>query len=180
MTATQPLLRPYRISEHQLASRVVMAPLTRCRATNPDLLPTDLHAQYYSQGASAGLIITEGTRISRDAVGRRDVPGIFTDAQVRAWCHLYAALAHRLGVASGLLQRQSTVRPIGGNRGVLSPTPSGNNPTVAPKAMTRDDIRTTIYCHTNAAVNAMRAEFDGKDLVVSGLPTSALSFEVSV
>ena len=162
MTATQPLLRPYRISEHQLASRVVMAPLTRCRATNPDLLPTDLHAQYYSQGASAGLIITEGTRISRDAVGRRDVPGIFTDAQVRAWCHLYAALAHRLGVASGFLQRQSTVRPIGGNRGVLSPTPSGNNPTVAPKAMTRDDIRTTIYCHTNAAVNAMRAEFDGE------------------
>jgi len=45
---------------------------------------------------------------------------------------------------------------------VLSPTPSGNNPTVAPKAMTRDDIRTTIYYHTNAAVNAMRAEFDGE------------------
>jgi len=153
-------------------SRVVVGPPTRCRATNPDLLPTDMQARYYSQRASAGLIITKGTW--------HDVPGIFTrrpGAHLVSFC---AALAHRLGVASGLLQRQSTVRPIGGNRGVLSPTPLGNNPTVAPKAMTRDDIRTTIYCHTNAAVNAMRAEFDGKDLVVSGLPTSALYFEVSV
>ena len=51
-------------------SRVVMAPLTRCRATNPDLLPTDVQARYYSQRASAGLIITKGTW--------HDVPGIFT------------------------------------------------------------------------------------------------------
>jgi len=63
-----------------------------------------LHAQYYSQGASAGLIITEGTRISRDAVGRRDVLGIFNDAQVRAWCHFvqlwHTPARRRIGTSS--------------------------------------------------------------------------------
>jgi N-ethylmaleimide reductase len=43
----QPLLQPYRMGDLQLANRVVMAPLTRCRATNPDLSPTDLHIRYY-------------------------------------------------------------------------------------------------------------------------------------
>ena len=62
-----------------------MAPMTRSRATNADLVPTELHAQYYAQRASAGLIITEGTWVSRDAVGWHDVPGLFTDAQVRGW-----------------------------------------------------------------------------------------------
>ena len=85
MSETQPLLQPYRMGEYQLANRVVMAPLTRCRATNPDLAPTDLHTQYYSQRASAGLIITEGTWISRDAIGWHDVPGLFTETQVRGW-----------------------------------------------------------------------------------------------
>jgi N-ethylmaleimide reductase len=51
--------------------------------------------------------------------------------------------------------------PSAVNPGVLSPTPSGNKPTVTPKAMTRENIRTTIYCHANAAVNPMRAGFDG-------------------
>ena len=58
-----------------------MAPLTRCRATNPDLAPTELHAGYYT----AGLIVTEGTWISHHAVGWHDVPGLFTDTQVRGW-----------------------------------------------------------------------------------------------
>src|SRR6476619_7915400 len=93
---TQPLLRPYRMGEFHPANRVVMAPLTRCRATNPDLLPTDLHVRYYTQRASAGLIITEGTWISRDAVGWHDVPGLFTDAQVRAWSAVTDAV-HREG-----------------------------------------------------------------------------------
>jgi N-ethylmaleimide reductase len=72
---TQQLLRPYQMGQHLVANRVVMAPLTRCRATNPDLAPTELHARYYTQRASAGLIIAEGTWISRDAVGWHDVPG---------------------------------------------------------------------------------------------------------
>ena len=71
----QPLLWPYRAGGYPLANRVVMAPMTRSRATNADLVPTELHVQYYAQRASAGLIITEGTWVSRDAVGWHDVPG---------------------------------------------------------------------------------------------------------
>jgi N-ethylmaleimide reductase len=59
MDLAQPLLRPYRMGNLQLANRIVMAPLTRSRATDPDLAPTELHARYYRQRASAGLIITE-------------------------------------------------------------------------------------------------------------------------
>jgi N-ethylmaleimide reductase len=74
MSATQPLLQPYRMGQLELANRIVMAPLTRSRATDPDLVPTQLHVDYYSQRASAGLIITEGTSISRQAIGWHDVP----------------------------------------------------------------------------------------------------------
>jgi N-ethylmaleimide reductase len=62
----QPLLRPDRMGEHRLANRVVMAPLTCWRATNPDLAPTELHARSYAHRASAGLIVAEGTWISPD------------------------------------------------------------------------------------------------------------------
>ncbi len=98
-------------------SRVVMDPLTRCRATNPDLLPTDLQARYYSQRASAGLIITKGTW--------HDVPGIFTrrpGARLVSFC---AALAHRLGVASGLLQRQRCGSGHFGCNGLVVPAVRG-------------------------------------------------------
>jgi N-ethylmaleimide reductase len=61
MSATQPLLQRYQMGQLELANRMVMAPLTRSRATDPDLAPTQLHVDYYSQRASAGLIITEGT-----------------------------------------------------------------------------------------------------------------------
>jgi N-ethylmaleimide reductase len=85
MSATQPLLQPYRMGKLELANRIVMAPLTRSRATDPDLAPTQLHVDYYSQRASAGLIITEGTWISPQAIGWHHVPGLFTETQVRGW-----------------------------------------------------------------------------------------------
>lgn len=172
----QPLLQPYRSSEYQLANRIVMAPLTRCRATNPDLVPTELHAEYYAQRASSGLIVTEGTWISRDAVGWHDVPGLFTDDQVRAWSAVTDAV-HRAGgvIFVQLWHTGSTshpdfftgtapLAPSAVNPGLHSPTPSGNKPTVTPRAMTRRDIRTTINDYAAAASNAMRAGFDGVQL----------------
>jgi len=96
VNAVQPLLQPYRMGEYQLANRIVMAPLTRCRATNPIYYRRNYTSVTYAQRASAGLIITEGTWISRDAVGWHDVPGLFTDAQVRAWSAVTDAV-HRHG-----------------------------------------------------------------------------------
>jgi 2,4-dienoyl-CoA reductase-like NADH-dependent reductase (Old Yellow Enzyme family) len=126
MSATQPLLQPYRMGQLELANRIVMAPLTRSRATDPDLVPTQLHVDYYSQRASAGLIITEGTWISRQAIGWHDVPGLFTDTQVRGWaevtdavhscggCDLRPALAHRRTVAPRTARRRSAIGAVGG------------------------------------------------------------------
>ena len=172
----QPLLRAYRMGKHLLANRVVMAPLTRSRATNPDLAPTDLHTRYYAQRASAGLIITEGTWISRDAVGWHDVPGLFTEAQVRGWSAVTDAVHQQGGVIFAQLWHTGStshpdffsgtapLAPSAINPGLHSPTPSGNKPTVTPRAMTRDDIRTTITDFATAADNAMRAGFDGVQL----------------
>jgi N-ethylmaleimide reductase len=176
MNATQQLLQPYRMGAYQLANRVVMAPLTRSRATNPDLAPTELHVRYYAQRASAGLIIAEGTWISRDAVGWHDVPGLFTDAQVRGWsavtdavhregCVIFVQLWHT-GSSShpDFFAGTAPLAPSAVNPGVRSPTPSGNKPTVTPRAMTRADIRTTISDYAAAAANAIRAGFDGVQL----------------
>src|ERR1700751_6259904 len=141
------------MGEQPLANRIVMAPLTRCRATNPDLAPTELHARYCSQRASAGLIITEGTWISR-AVGWHDVPGLFTDAQVRGWSAVTHAVHREGGVIFAQLWHTGSAShpdffagtaPLGPsavNPGLRSPTPSGDKPTGTPRAKTRDDIRT--------------------------------------
>ena len=173
---TQPLLQPCRMGEFQLANRVVMAPLTRCRATNPDLVPTELHARYYAQRASAGLIITEGTWISRDAVGWHDVPGLFTEAQIHGWSAVTDAVHRAGGVIFAQLWHTGSashpdffagtapLAPSAVNPGLSSPTPSGDKPTVTPSAMTRQDIRTTINDFAVAAANASRAGFDGVQL----------------
>jgi hypothetical protein len=108
-------------------SRVVVGPPTRCRATNPDLLPTDMQARYYSQRASAGLIITKGTW--------HDVPGIFTrrpGAHLVSFC---AALAHRLGVASGFLQRQRCGSGHFGCNGLVVPAVRGVREIASAKAI---------------------------------------------
>ena len=175
-TVTQPLLQPYRMGDYTLANRVVMAPLTRCRATNPDLVPTDLHVRYYAQRASAGLIITEGTWVSRDAIGWHDVPGLFTGAQVRGWSAVTDAVHDGGGVIFAQLWHTGSAShpdfcsgtapfaPSAVNPGVHSPTPSGDQPTVVPRAMTKADIHTTITDFATAAGNAVRAGFDGVQL----------------
>ncbi|QIO04639.1 alkene reductase [Acinetobacter shaoyimingii] len=75
---------PIQFGELKLKNRVVMAPLTRSRAT-PDRVPTPMMAEYYAQRASAGLIISEATVISEQANGYENTPGLFNDAHVQGW-----------------------------------------------------------------------------------------------
>ncbi|OTG76363.1 alkene reductase [Acinetobacter terrae] len=75
---------PIQFGELKLKNRVVMAPLTRSRATI-DRVPTAMMAEYYAQRASAGLIISEATVISEEANGYEKTPGLFSDAQVEGW-----------------------------------------------------------------------------------------------
>jgi N-ethylmaleimide reductase len=176
MDIEQPLLQPYRMSDIPLANRIVMAPLTRSRATNPDLAPTELQVRYYAQRASAGLIITEGTWVSPQAIGWHDVPGLFTEAQVRGWAAVTDAVHREGGVIfaqlwhTGALSHPdffagaAPLAPSAINPQLHSPTATGNKPTVVPRAMTKADIRTTVDDFANAATNAMRAWFDGVQL----------------
>ena len=176
MSSTQPLLQPYQMRDIPLANRVVMAPLTRSRARNRDLLPTDLHTEYYVQRASAGLIISEGVWISRDAVGWHDVPGLFTDEQVARWkqvtdaVHLaggviFAQLWHT-GSAShpDFFDGRPPLAPSAVNPGLLAPTSTGRKPTVEPRAMSAHDLRQTVADYATTARNAMAAGFDGVQL----------------
>jgi N-ethylmaleimide reductase len=174
--SAEPLLTPYTMAGLPLANRVAMAPLTRSRATNAELAPTDLHVKYYAQRASAGLIISEGVWISRDAIGWHDVPGLFTDTQVRAW----STVTEAVHAAGGLIFAQlwhtgssshpdffsgmSPLAPSAVNPGLRSHTTSGLKPTVVPRAMTRADIAATVSDYAQAAANARRAGFDGVQL----------------
>ncbi len=169
----QPLFTPVRMGALKLPNRIVMAPLTRMRAANPSHEPTALHAEYYAQRASAGLIIGECTEISPGAYGWADTPGLWSVEQVRGWrgvtdaVHkegglIYAqlwhtgAMSHPDFFAEAPPMSASNVNPE-----QESVAPSGRKPTVAPRPMTKEEIRQTVADFGIAAKNAMEAGFDG-------------------
>ena len=78
------LFAPATMGPYQLSNRLVMAPMTRSRAAY-DGSPTDMMTEYYTQRASIGLIISEGTQPSDDGQGYLSTPGIYTDAHIAAW-----------------------------------------------------------------------------------------------
>ena len=78
------LFKPFDLRGITLKNRIVMSPLTRSRAGEAHM-PNALMAEYYKQRASAGLIITEGTFVSKQAIGWLNAPGIHSDAQAHAW-----------------------------------------------------------------------------------------------
>lgn len=78
------LAEPVQLGALTLRNRVVMAPLTRMRA-DADRVPTSLHATYYSQRSSAGLLIAEATQISAQGTGYPGTPGIYTERQIAGW-----------------------------------------------------------------------------------------------
>src|SRR5476651_983512 len=88
------LFGPLQVGSIALKNRIVMSPMTRCRAIGN--VPNDLMAEYYAQRAGAGLIITEGTSPSPNGLGYARIPGIFNEAQVEGWKKVTAAV-HRNG-----------------------------------------------------------------------------------
>jgi len=180
MTNTQPLFQPLTIGDLTLPNRVVMAPMTRARATNSDLAPTELHAAYYAQRASAGLIVTEGTWVSRQAVGYLNVPGIYTDVQIAAWKQvtdavhsaggrIFVQLGHT-GAKSHPNNRNGELPagPSAVNPQEMVPTAAGPAQTLTPRAMTLSEIQQTIADYHTAADNALRAGFDGVEIHAQG------------
>jgi N-ethylmaleimide reductase len=160
----------------QLKNRIVMAPMTRIRSNNPGNTPTALTAEYYGQRATAGLIITEGTFISAEAVGAIGVPGIYTKEQVEGWKLVTQAVHEKEGKIFAQLWhvgRLSHPDVLGGELplapSALNPfdkavTPNGVKDTVIAREMTQEDIKKTINDFKQAAINAMEAGFDGVEI----------------
>jgi N-ethylmaleimide reductase len=172
----QSLLSPYRLGSLELPNRVVMASMTRGRARNAGLTPTQLHVEYYRQRASAGLIMTEGIWVSPRAIGFINVPGLFTPEQVAQWRkvtdavhaeggRIYAQLAHSGAVSHpDFFNGDLPLAPSAINPRQRSFTPEGFKETVTPRAMAVEEIRQVINEYANAARNAVEAGFDGVEL----------------
>ena len=169
------------MGELHLPNRIVMAPLTRMRADPDSHVPTPLQAKYYAQRASAGLIVAEATAISPDGFGWADTPGLWSEEQVRGW-RLVTDAVHRAGgriIAqlwhTGALSHpelREGVLPVSASDvdpGQVSVTRDGRKPTVVPRALTEDQIKTTVGDYARAARNAMNAGFDGVQILANYL-----------
>ncbi len=179
MSKEQALLKEYIMGDIKLRNRVVMAPMTRSRANNPENAPTDLMAKYYEQRASAGLIITEGSQISKRAVGYINTPGIYSTAQVEGWKKVTKAVYDKGGKIFLQLWHvgrmshpdfhngELPLAPSAMNPNEKSYTPKGFKDSVTPKAMTINDIKQTVQDFRQGAKNAMDAGFDGVEIHAS-------------
>jgi N-ethylmaleimide reductase len=161
----------------QLANHIVMAPMTRSRAT-PEHTPDALMATYYGQRATAGLIITEGTSPSPNGLGYPRIPGLYDAAQVAGWRATTDAVHAKGGkifvqfMHCGRVAHVANLPP-GGE--VLGPGTAvcpgqmytdslGMQPYSTPRAMTEADIRHAVKEHATAAKLALDAGFDGVEL----------------
>ena len=158
------------------ANRIAMAPLTRDRA-GPDQVPTDLMVTYYTQRASAGLIVTEGTQISAEGQGYLDTPGIHSAEQIAGWKKVTDAvhakggkivvqlwhvgrISHLSLLPAGTQPVSSTAKPANGK----TFTAKGFEDVSAPRALRTDEIPRLIEDYRVAARNAIAAGFDGVEV----------------
>lgn len=176
MKTKQHLLESYIMGDLSLKNRVIMAPMTRSRASNEAHKPTDLHVEYYTQRAGAGLIISEGSQVSKRAVGYINTPGIYSKEQVDGWKKVTDAVHKEDGKIFIQLWHVGRMSHPDFHDGELplsasavnphskSFTPDGFKDTVTPKAMSIAEIKETIQDFKNAAINAKEAGFDGVEI----------------
>jgi 2,4-dienoyl-CoA reductase-like NADH-dependent reductase (Old Yellow Enzyme family) len=169
------LFDPIDVGELQLPNRIIMAPLTRCRA-GVERIPNKLMAEYYAQRSSAGMIISEATSVTPMGVGYPDTPGIWSDQQVEGW-KLVTHAVHQAGGRILLqlwhvgrisdpmfLNGDSPVAPSAiaapGFVSIVRP----QRQFVTPRALRLDEIPGVIEAYRIGAVNAKKAGFDGVEL----------------
>lgn len=167
------LLQPLKIGRLTLSNRITMAPMTRGRSTGGNYVPPQLLDTYYTQRASAGLIITEGTWVSRQAVGFMGVPGIFSSEQAEGWKAITNSVHEKGGLIFCQLGHVGTLNlpeyldgelprgPSAVNPNIQKMTTTGMKNSVTAKAMTLSDIRYTLADYRTAAQYAKDAGFDG-------------------
>jgi len=169
------LFDPIRVGDLTLPNRIFMAPLTRLRGT-PDHIPTPIMAEYYTQRAGAGLIISEGIPIDPMGVGYPNVPGLWAGSQVEAWKPIVKAIHNKGGRIFAqiwhvgrvshpdLLNGQTPVAPSAvtppGTVNVLRPA----RPFVEPRPLELPEIKAVVEAFRRGAENAHAAGFDGVEL----------------
>jgi 2,4-dienoyl-CoA reductase-like NADH-dependent reductase (Old Yellow Enzyme family) len=164
------LFDPIQLGDIAAKNRILMAPLTRGRST-PEHVPTGIMIDYYRQRAGAGVIITEGTGVSRLGLGWPAAPGLWTEAQVEAWKPVTAAV-HEAGgkIVAQIWHMGRLARPdVTGLQPLSSsvsraPYHKPENPYAEARAATLDDIKQAQDEYASAARNAIRAGFDGVQL----------------
>ena len=177
MNSTVNLFSPFQLGALTLPNRMIMAPLTRCRA-GKDNIPTPLLTIYYAQRASAGLIISEATQVSSQGQGYPRTPGIHSPEQVAQWQQVTEAVH----VAGGRIFMQlwhvgrishPSIQPDGAlpvAPSALAPrfgeafTAEGEKPYVRPRALETEEISSIVEQYRQGAENAKAAGFDGVEI----------------
>jgi 2,4-dienoyl-CoA reductase-like NADH-dependent reductase (Old Yellow Enzyme family) len=175
MANTPSLLDPIQVGDLHLPNRIFMAPLTRLRGT-ADHIPTPIMVDYYTQRATAGLIISEGTPVDPMGVGYANVPGLWSQQQVEAWKPVTAAV-HKAGghifsqiwhvgrisdpeFLNGQLPVAPSAIAAAGTVSLLRPP----RPFITPRALEISEIKGIIEAFRRGAQNAQAAGFDGVEL----------------
>lgn len=173
---TNKLFSPYTLGPTTLSNRMVMAPLTRSRAGDGDV-PVDLAVTYYTQRATAGLIISEATQISPQGKGYPKTPGIYSDAQITGWKRVTDSVhAHggrmflqlwHVGRISHPSTQEDGILPVGPS--AVKPagkifTDTGEQEFVTPRALELSELPGIVEQYRQAAQNAKAAGFDGVEV----------------
>ena len=166
------LFDPIKLGAIEAPNRILMAPLTRGRATR-EHVPTDIMKTYYAQRAGAGLIISEATGISRQGLGWPFAPGLWSEDQVEAWKPVTESV-HEAGgrIFAQLWHMGRVVHPsfLGGAQPVSASattapykahTYEGRQPYAEARALGLDEIPGLLDDYVRAARNALTAGFDG-------------------
>ncbi len=182
MSNNSPLFTSTKIGRYNVVHRVVMAPMTRSRSSQPGDIPNAMNAKYYAQRASAALIVTEATQISPQGKGYSFTPGIYSPAQIAGWKgvtkavhdahgHIFLQLWH-VGRMShpdfhdGALPVAPSAVPFDGSIWKVDPATGKGSmvPCPTPRALTREEIKNIVNDYRQAAHNAIEAGFDGVEV----------------
>lgn len=170
------LFEPITVGDLHLPNRIVMAPLTRSRASTDTRVPMPLMAEYYSQRATAGLIISEATVVDRMGVGYEATPGIWSDEQVEGWKSVTEAV-HKAGgriflqlwhvgrisdpsFLDGQPPVSASAIAAKGDVSLLRP----KRPFPVPRALETHEMPGIIAAYRRGAENAKSAGFDGVEI----------------
>ena len=170
------LLNQVNLGSLALQNKMAMAPMTRSRANNEGVV-SDLTVLYYKQRASAGLLISEGINISEQALGSPYTPGIYTEEQINAWKKVTDEVHKEGGKIIAQLWHTGRVGHSIDKKGQLPVAPSaiaitgqqhftsqGPKEYETPRALSTEEVKQTIEDYKLAAINAIKAGFDGVEL----------------